>query len=453
MVDVPVPLILIAFLLGAAFLYLGLNYLNVSHSQSLYSEAQDHISLANLACSGGDYDNCLNNLLSAESRLIEARSKLNPYDSSTAAIYYQIEDSVNQVDVLLAFVYFSKKIETEVSLREFNIVGSKGDSCEIKQQAQKLLDDLEELEPDVDTIRALIDDVDLLVTSKQKILETLNIFEANKEMIEVFEPALDATCTVKTEIEPRINPDDDAVTVINLKEDPRLQTVKNKLEESLLICHEFVDDKEKSTLVNFTIGECSWIENNLDSVSDLIEFVSTQELIPTEGFTASKLFVTLKDYSDLVTLVDPLNDDIRVLAIQIAREHPGGASVEQAEAIFKYVRDDVVYLLPPLTQHQRVQRPEATLQLKAGNCADKSVFAASLYMAVGYQVKAVLQDRFHTPDQVEAGAPFTPDHMFIRVRIGDEWYDAEVTCSNCPFNTYTSINSSTLLEMDIPIPT
>ena len=73
-------------------------------------------------------------------------------------------------------------------------------------------------------------------------------------------------------------------------------------------------------------------------------------------------------------------------------------------------------------------------------------------MAVGYPVKAVLQDRVHTPDQVSAGAPFAPDHMFVRVKIKDVWYDAEVTCTDCPFNTYTSKNTSTLLEMEIPAP-
>lgn len=452
MPEVPLPLIIIAFLLGAAFIFLGINYLSISSSQSLYNEALGEISLANAACAGADYDSCLKDLMRAESKLIDARSKLNPYDSSTSAIYPQIEGSIDQVNLLLAFVSFSKKLESSTSLQGFDVAGSKGDPCELEAKASNFLSEMKELEPDAQTLRTLLEDTTLPSSSKQKIQETLDLFDANKNRVAVFEPALDATCTVKTEIDPKIDPNDDAVTFANLKADPRLQTIKTKLEQSLLLCNELVGNEEQAALTNFTLGECSWVENNLEFVNDLVKFLSRQEIKPAEGFTASKLFVTLKDYSDLVTMVDPLNDDIRILATQIAREHPGGASVEQAESIFKYVRDEIVYLQPPLAQHQRVQRPEATLQLKAGNCADKSIFAASLFMAVGYPVKAVLQDRFHTPDQIAAGATFAPDHMFVRVKIGEDWYNAEVTCTNCPFDTYTSTNSSTLLEMEIPTP-
>ena len=450
MVEVPLPLLAIAFVLGAVFLYLGVSYLNITQSQSLHQEALAELSLASDACNEEDYDSCLQKLLDAESKLIEARSKLNPYDSWTYTIYSKIEDTIDEVDLLLTFVYFSKKLGDKNSFEDFNLVGSKGNPCEIGEQANKFLGDLKGLEEDIQLIRNLADAHP--EKSYRQILQTIEQFEANKRMVEIFSPAFDATCTIKTEIEPKIDPNNDLVTVINLRGNSQLEILKEKLNQSLEMCFEFVKDKERARTVNFTIGECLWVKNNLDSVNNLIELVSNPEIVPPEGFTTSKMFVTIKDYSDLVTMVDPTNDEIRLLATKIARDYPGGQSVEQADAIFKYVRDEIVYLLPPLTVHQRVQKPEATLQLKAGNCADKSVFAASLYMAVGYPVKAVLQDRHHTPQDIEAGAKFAPDHMFVRMKVGDKWYTAEVTCSNCPFNVYTSVNNSTLLEMDVPVP-
>lgn len=448
MVDVPLPLLALAFLLGGAFLYLGINYLNLNQSQDLYREGLDKLSLANDACAESQFELCMQALLESKAKLVEARSKINRDDSSMSDIYVRVGSTIEEIDVLLAFVPFSMGVGSLGSVELFAATGSV-EPCELSRQAASFLDGARSLEADAQTLQALLETTSISEASQQMVHDTIVLFQANQKRIAALQPALEATCTIQTQIEPKIDLEDDSATFSNLRGDTYLPVARTKLSDSLRSCQQFAADASLSRVLNFTIEDCSWIQANLDSVDDLIRFLSSD---PGTGSTGSGLFVTLKGYSDLLTIVDPVNDAVRVKATEIARDYPGGQSQAQAEALFRYVRDEIVYLSPPLTLQQRVQRPQTTLELKAGNCADKAVLAASLYMAIGYQVKIVLQDRLNSPAQIAAGATFAPDHSFVRVKVGDVWRTAEVTCSNCQFDTYTSVATSTLLEMDVPVP-
>lgn len=61
--------------------------------------------------------------------------------------------------------------------------------------------------------------------------------------------------------------------------------------------------------------------------------------------------------------------------------------------------------------------PEWLLKQRAGDCDDKSVLLASLLEAIGFQTRFV----------AVGPAPGIFAHVYVEVRIGNEWVPAETT--------------------------
>jgi len=80
----------------------------------------------------------------------------------------------------------------------------------------------------------------------------------------------------------------------------------------------------------------------------------------------------------------------------------------EARALFRFVRDRIRYIREPI---EGLQTPEATLQMRAGDCDDKVVLLGALLTATGADVKFVAGG--YQPKQFS--------HVWLRARIGGRW--------------------------------
>ena len=88
----------------------------------------------------------------------------------------------------------------------------------------------------------------------------------------------------------------------------------------------------------------------------------------------------------------------------------------QVRAVHAFVRDQIQYVLDPVDV-ELVQTAERTLELRAGDCDDKTVLLASLLRAIG-----------HPSRYVAIG--FEPGvfcHVYLETKIGDDWIPLETT--------------------------
>jgi len=82
----------------------------------------------------------------------------------------------------------------------------------------------------------------------------------------------------------------------------------------------------------------------------------------------------------------------------------------------QFVRDKIRYV-KDVRGVETVQTPDVTLQIKAGDCDDKSVLLASLLESIGHPTRFV-------------AIGFKPDdyvHVYVESRIGTKWIPMETT--------------------------
>jgi transglutaminase-like putative cysteine protease len=107
---------------------------------------------------------------------------------------------------------------------------------------------------------------------------------------------------------------------------------------------------------------------------------------------------------------------IRVLAVKLT---DGCAQKEtrcEAQSLQEFVRDEIRYVRDPRFL-EALQYPEITLQIKAGDCDDKSMMLAALWQAVGGKSRFV-------------AVGFRPGHfahVYPELLIDGEWIAAETT--------------------------
>ena len=105
------------------------------------------------------------------------------------------------------------------------------------------------------------------------------------------------------------------------------------------------------------------------------------------------------------------------LARRITQHLPQKDFTGEVRAIHQYVRDNIRYVRDP-DGLELVQTPEETLRVRAGDCDDKSVLAATLLNATGHRV------RFRA---VGLNARGQYQHVFPETRIGTRWVSVETT--------------------------
>lgn len=86
----------------------------------------------------------------------------------------------------------------------------------------------------------------------------------------------------------------------------------------------------------------------------------------------------------------------------------------QMAALQNWVRDQIRYVRDPVGA-EMVQTPERTLDIKAGDCDDKSVLLAALLMSAGFQCRFVAVGL--------KGGPYS--HVFVEARLGTRWVPCE----------------------------
>lgn len=88
----------------------------------------------------------------------------------------------------------------------------------------------------------------------------------------------------------------------------------------------------------------------------------------------------------------------------------------EVRAVHDFVRDRIRYVKDPVGM-ELVQTPQATLQLKSGDCDDKSVLAAAMLKSIGHPSRFV----------AVAFKPGELSHVYVESKIGGRWIALELT--------------------------
>lgn len=88
----------------------------------------------------------------------------------------------------------------------------------------------------------------------------------------------------------------------------------------------------------------------------------------------------------------------------------------EAAALHRFVRDGIRYVQDPIDV-ERIQSPDKTLELAAGDCDDKAILLASLLESMGHQARFV----------AIGFEPGVFSHVYVETKIGDVWIAAETT--------------------------
>lgn len=140
--------------------------------------------------------------------------------------------------------------------------------------------------------------------------------------------------------------------------------------------------------------------------------VSTLSLIPAG---VRGIHETLKTMSQL-TRDGAKNYAVHMAAISRSRSCPQKDYACEVRCLHAFVRDGIRYVQDP-KDVERVQSPDVTLQIAAGDCDDKSVLLASLLEAMGHPTRFV-------------AIGFEPgifSHVYVETKIGARWIPLETT--------------------------
>lgn len=107
---------------------------------------------------------------------------------------------------------------------------------------------------------------------------------------------------------------------------------------------------------------------------------------------------------------------MRLAAVQLTRHLPQKDWLGEVNALFDFVQGHIRYIRD-IRNVETLQTPEKTLQLKAGDCDDKSTLLAALLESIGHPA------RFHAV----GFAPGKFSHVFVETLVGGKWMPLETT--------------------------
>ncbi len=110
------------------------------------------------------------------------------------------------------------------------------------------------------------------------------------------------------------------------------------------------------------------------------------------------------------------NIHIRQLALDIVKNNNQKDWENEAKELHEFVRDKIRYI-KDINGIETIQTPLKTLEIKQGDCDDKSVLLATLLETIGHPVRFI-------------AVGFSPDtfsHVLIQTKIGSKWISAETT--------------------------
>lgn len=124
---------------------------------------------------------------------------------------------------------------------------------------------------------------------------------------------------------------------------------------------------------------------------------------------------------------------IRQTALFIVQDLPQKDFFGEINELFLFIRDSIRYV-KDVNGVETIQYPEITLQIKQGDCDDKSVLLAALLESIGHKT------RFKA-------VGFSPDkfsHVYVEAFLNGKWIALDPTMNNqlgwSPENIYSEIN-------------
>lgn len=116
-----------------------------------------------------------------------------------------------------------------------------------------------------------------------------------------------------------------------------------------------------------------------------------------------------------------LDPAIQRLAIELTSDVANEDFYGEIEALHAFVRDEIRYV-QDVNDVETLRLPMETLELRAGDCDDKSVLLAALLESIGHPARFV-------------ALAFEPDlfeHVLVETKLGNRWLPLETTKEVAP---------------------
>jgi hypothetical protein len=110
------------------------------------------------------------------------------------------------------------------------------------------------------------------------------------------------------------------------------------------------------------------------------------------------------------------NTDIRHKAILLTNRLEQKDLKNEIKKLFNFVKYEIRYVRD-IKGVETIQTPDKTIELKAGDCDDKSVLLASMLESIGYSTRFV----------AVGFAPNSYCHVYPQVKLGKKWVSLETT--------------------------
>jgi len=153
------------------------------------------------------------------------------------------------------------------------------------------------------------------------------------------------------------------------------------------------------------------------------EIPSIEDIIPENLLPEEKTNIISRN--DYYKLINPNDQEIKIIADKIASYGCGSSKICQAKAIYYFVRNNIIYISDP--PYEYVKGPKETLITKGGDCDDHAVLLANLMEAIG----------------IETEFAFKPNHVYNKIYLpnalsgykikGTDWIELDATCKICNF--------------------
>lgn len=101
---------------------------------------------------------------------------------------------------------------------------------------------------------------------------------------------------------------------------------------------------------------------------------------------------------------------------------PEKHDVSECESVFNFVRDNIRYTKDVLGI-ETLSTPDITMQIRQGDCDDKSCLLATMFESIGYPTRFIIAG-YSDPKNFE--------HVYCQVLCGDSWINCDST-ENYPF--------------------
>jgi transglutaminase-like putative cysteine protease len=128
-------------------------------------------------------------------------------------------------------------------------------------------------------------------------------------------------------------------------------------------------------------------------------------------------------YIKINDLIDPMDQDVRNTAVNIAKNHEGMYNVYQVCEIFQFIKENISYVNDPRGNENYWSAPYQTVDVGAGDCEDQSVLFGALISAIGGTGRIYLTDSHAFAGIYVGNSITTRDEILSAI---NSYYDADL---------------------------